>query len=74
MGSVKTLWSMLSVQFVVSSKSPISRCSHMEVSKLPNGSDQKSILVSYNTNAFESYSLKGNLNSRYLYELCKKLC
>lgn len=31
--------------------------------KLPKGQTSGSMLVSYNTNAFESYSLKGNLNS-----------
>lgn len=30
---------------------------------LPNGQTAGSMLVSYNTNAFESYNLKGNLNS-----------
>ena len=31
--------------------------------KLPKGQTAGSMLVSYNTNAFESYNLKGNLNS-----------
>ena len=31
--------------------------------KLPKGQTSGSMLVSYNTNAFESYNLKGNLNS-----------
>lgn len=31
--------------------------------KLPKGQTAGSMLISYNTNAFESYNLKGNLNS-----------
>ena len=31
--------------------------------KLPKGQTSGSMLVSFNTNAFESYNLKGNLNS-----------
>lgn len=41
---------------------PILDESHGSV-KLPKGQKAGSMLVSYNTNAFESYSLKGNLNS-----------
>lgn len=45
-----------------SNKYPILDESHGSV-KLPKGQMAGSMLVSYNTNAFESYSLKGNLNS-----------
>ena len=41
---------------------PILDESHGSV-KLPKGQTSGSMLVSYNTNAFESYNLKGNLNS-----------
>lgn len=41
---------------------PILDESHGSV-KLPKGQTAGSMLVSYNTNAFESYNLKGNLNS-----------
>ena len=36
---------------------------HGMIKKVPNGQTAGSALVSYNENAFESYSLKGNLNS-----------
>lgn len=45
-----------------SNKYPILDESHGSV-KLPKGQMAGSMLVSYNTNAFESYNLKGNLNS-----------
>lgn len=41
---------------------PILDESHGSV-RLPKGQTSGSMLVSYNTNAFESYNLKGNLNS-----------
>ena len=41
---------------------PILDESHGSV-KLPKGQTAGSMFVSYNTNAFESYNLKGNLNS-----------
>lgn len=41
---------------------PILDESHGSV-KMPKGQSSGSMLVSYNTNAFESYNLKGNLNS-----------
>lgn len=41
---------------------PILDESHGSV-KMPKGQTSGSMLVSYNTNAFESYNLKGNLNS-----------
>lgn len=43
-------------------KYPILDESHGSV-KMPKGQTSGSMLVSYNTNAFESYNLKGNLNS-----------
>lgn len=45
-----------------SNKYPILDESHGSV-KMPKGQSAGSMLVSYNTNAFESYNLKGNLNS-----------
>lgn len=41
---------------------PILDESHGSI-KMPKGQKSGSMLVSYNTNAFESYNLKGNLNS-----------
>lgn len=45
-----------------SNKYPILDESHGAV-RMPKGQSAGSMLVSYNTNAFESYNLKGNLNS-----------
>lgn len=45
-----------------SNKYPIIDESHGSV-KLPKGQISGSMLVSYNTNAFEAYNLKGNINS-----------
>lgn len=45
-----------------SNKFPILDESHGSI-KMPRGQSAGSMLVSYNTNAFESYNLKGNLNS-----------
>lgn len=45
-----------------SNRYPIIDESHGSV-KLPKGQTSGSMLVSYNNNAFESYNLKGNLNS-----------
>ncbi len=45
-----------------SNKFPILDESHGSI-RMPRGQSAGSMLVSYNTNAFESYNLKGNLNS-----------
>lgn len=45
-----------------SKKFPILDESHGSI-RMPRGQSAGSMLVSYNTNAFESYNLKGNLNS-----------
>ena len=45
-----------------SSKYPILDESHGSI-RMPRGQTAGSMLVSYNTNAFESYNLKGNINS-----------
>ena len=45
-----------------SNKYPILDESHGSI-RMPKGQSAGSMLVSYNTNAFESYNLKGNLNS-----------
>jgi len=45
------------------SKYPVEDIPHGMIKKVPNGQSSGCALVSYNENAFESYSLKGNDNS-----------